>query len=364
MDVAIIGGGLSGLTLALLLQEAGKRVCVLEAQPRPGGRIASVLATGSGEALADLGPTWVWTDYQPVAERWVKRLGLEIFAQYESGLGIYEPVNGAPVTARLPQMYGSMRVAGGTIALVHALTESLAPDVLSTGRTVTNVSVHADDVEIKTTTPDGDGHTTLRATQVVAAVPPRIAAHTIEWSPALESTTGRALAAVPTWMAPHAKAVVLYDRAFWREKGLSGRIASQRGPLVEVHDHCGPQGTPAALFGFVGWPASSRAARGDEALTQAIGEQLSRCFGSDAPSPIAIHVRDWARSPLVATPADLTSNIAHPSRGPDSLRAAHMNGRVRFCVSETASLSPGLIEGAFAAAEETASALLAEPAGT
>ena len=119
------------------------------------------------------------------------------------------------------------------------------------------------------------------------------------------------LDATPTWMAPHAKAVALYDSPFWRENGLSGRIASQSGPLVEAHDHSGPDGSPAALFGFIGWPYATRAKMGTD-LQGAILDQLTRCFGADSPKPKSIHIEDWAGDPLVTTADDLTGPMAHP----------------------------------------------------
>lgn len=45
-DVIIIGAGLAGLTAALELQKAGKKVLVLEATEEPGGRVASEVVDG------------------------------------------------------------------------------------------------------------------------------------------------------------------------------------------------------------------------------------------------------------------------------------------------------------------------------
>ena len=45
-DVIIIGAGLAGLTAALELQKAGKKVTVLEAGEEPGGRVASEIVDG------------------------------------------------------------------------------------------------------------------------------------------------------------------------------------------------------------------------------------------------------------------------------------------------------------------------------
>ena len=51
MDVVIIGAGLSGLTAAVTLQEAGISVQVLEADAQIGGRIRSV--RDGARALSD-----------------------------------------------------------------------------------------------------------------------------------------------------------------------------------------------------------------------------------------------------------------------------------------------------------------------
>ena len=81
-----------------------------------------------------------------------------------------------------------------------------------------------------------------------------------------------------------------------------------------------------------------------------------RCFDPDCPAPLAIHLKDWATDPLVASPADLTSPMSDPDIGPAILRQPH--GRLCFAGAEVASQSPGLIEGAFATAEAAVAQLI------
>jgi monoamine oxidase len=355
VEIAILGAGISGLIVAHQLTGAGVQVVVLEARDQPGGRVRSA-RDAAGRVVGDLGPTWVWPDAQPVAAAWLARLQLESFAQFDDGLAIVEldPVR-APVRTRLPRQDGSVRLVGGTQALIDRLVAGLPAGTIVTGAPVTEIDAQGERIVASV----GRGAPSrITAAGLVVAVPPRIAAHQLAWQPRLPPALAAALAATPTWMAPHAKVVIQYARPFWRARGLSGRIASRVGPMVEVHDHCGASGEPAALFGFVGWPHPVRAARGAE-LAADVAAQLSRCFGDDAPAPLAITIEDWAADPRVAEAADLAGDGAHPEIGPSVLRQGHLGGRVWFAAAETAALSPGLIEGAMAAGERVAAAVLA-----
>jgi monoamine oxidase len=351
VETVVIGAGVSGLAAALLLTKAGVSVRVIEARDTPGGRIRSVVDPTSGAFLADLGPTWVWPIAQPVVRRWAETLGLETFPQFRAGSAVLDHGPGTkPEVLFLPSQTDNERVVGGSQAIVDQLVAGLPRDTILCGSPVTSVSIDADGVELRVGDEPGS---TLRCERVVVAVPPRIALHTIRWTPAFSPALADALDGMPTWMAPHAKVAVLYDEPFWREQGLSGRIASRSGPIVEGHDHSGPDGVPAALCGFIGWPHDLRAKLGSK-LEAEVHAQLARCFGPESPEPRSIHIEDWAANPRVASPHDLSGPMEHPEVGPEILRHPHAQGRLYFASAETALRSPGLIEGAFDAAERAA----------
>ena len=83
-EVLVIGGGLTGLTCAVLLHDAGHSVIVVEAAERLGGRVHSLRDPVSEAYLADLGPTWIWPEAQPFATRWIQELDLGLMPQFGS----------------------------------------------------------------------------------------------------------------------------------------------------------------------------------------------------------------------------------------------------------------------------------------
>jgi monoamine oxidase len=198
----------------------------------------------------------------------------------------------------------------------------------------------------------------LTAGKVIVAIPLRVAAVSLRlpWAPA---SLLDALSGMPTWMSSQAKAVAVYERPFWRDAGLSGRIVSRNGPLFEAHDHCSADNTTAAIFGFVSWSPEHRK-KDPEGLRQAILDQLSASFGTAAGHPIDLVVQDWAANARITTGMDLSQPAQHPDLAPAVLRQPHLDGRLRFAVSEVSEISPGLIEGALAAGEQAASELLGE----
>jgi monoamine oxidase len=84
-DVAIVGAGLSGLTAARLLTKAGKRVVVLEAQGRVGGRTWSQQI--SDMDFIDIGGQWIGKGHESMYGL-VHEAGLKTFPTYTRGKSI------------------------------------------------------------------------------------------------------------------------------------------------------------------------------------------------------------------------------------------------------------------------------------
>lgn len=81
-DVVIVGAGMSGLTAARLLTDAGKSVVILEARDRVGGRtLSKALSNGF---VVDMGGQWVGPTQQRVVGL-IGELGLQTFKTYNSG---------------------------------------------------------------------------------------------------------------------------------------------------------------------------------------------------------------------------------------------------------------------------------------
>jgi monoamine oxidase len=352
LDVVVIGAGLSGLTTAALLREAVADVQLVEAGPQVGGRIRAFRGPGNTSVLGDLGPTWVWPKYQPVVARWVASLGLETFEQFNEGDAVIQGYAPTALRQPLPGQDGMVRIVGGPSAIVDQLAERIDPATLRTSTPVTGLFEDGSQGVIVRL---GAGEV-ITARRVVLSIPLRVAATTLQM-PWATRELAELLRRTPTWMSTHAKAVALYDRPFWRQAGLSGRIASRAGPLLEAHDHSGKDGFPAAIFGFVGWPPNVRQ-REPDGLKRAILDQLSECLGPSAANPDDLIVQDWATNPHIVTDLDISEPADHPGIGPAVLRQPHLGGRIRFAVSEASEVSPGLIEGALAAGERAARELI------
>ena len=336
-DVLIVGGGLSGLALADELHRKGMDFQLLEARDRFGGRIHAAYVNG---AAFDLGPAWFWQE-QPRMAAATKRFGLTVFEQFSAGDIVAEGQNGnVRRGAGFASMAGSLRIAGGMTALVNAFATAVPADRLHLGQVVTEISQSKTGVIART------DRVSISANKIILALPPRVA-QAITFDPALPTDQCEAMGNVATWMAGHAKYLATYDKAHWRDAGLSGDGQSRRGPMVEFHDASPQSGGPYAVFGFVGFDANTRAAHRDE-MTQMATDQLERLFGA---KPRQLILQDWAQDTLTATPADHISG-GHPAYGRPPALTNIWDGRIILGSSEMGQSFGGYLEGALEAAKD------------
>ncbi len=85
-DVVVIGAGVSGLSAAVRLADAGRRVAVLEATPRLGGRASTFTDPGTGEPV-DNGQHVLFGCYRETYA-FLRRLGTERLAPLDPALAV------------------------------------------------------------------------------------------------------------------------------------------------------------------------------------------------------------------------------------------------------------------------------------
>ena len=374
LPIAIIGGGLSGLYAAFLLEQQGIDYILLEARDRLGGRIAvaksSVDQNASSHSVDneksndgfDLGPSWFWPEYQPQLSSLIETLNLPRFAQFEDGdMMVERAANELPVrTQGYQSSPPSMRLVGGMASLTDALYARLNPTRIITGQIVKRVIKTERCISIESESSaeqmTADQITTYHAQHVLLALPPRLAASNIKFEPTLPQDLVAELQETATWMAPHAKYVAVYDSPFWRNQGLSGSARSAVGPLTEIHDASLVEGN-GALFGFFGVPAHIRQSVSEMELKAHCRAQLVRLFGAQAETPTAEYLKDWAQDSLTATPADASGSGQHAVAPNAKPNIGAWQNCLTGSASEWSDAFPGYIAGAIDAAHKAVQGL-------
>lgn len=339
-DVVVVGAGIAGLACARALVAAGRSVVVLEARDRVGGRLLSI------DGL-DLGATWFWSS-EPRVTRLVAELGVASHAQHLAGDAIYHVAAGAQRIQGNPIDVPSERASAGMDELTRRLADRLPEGVVRVGRAVAEIAATADAMTARTSAG------VVRAGHLVLAVPPALAVHRIGFSTALPDRVASVARVTPVWMGAVTKVVARYESAFWRDDGRAGAAISHVGPIREIHDMSGPNGDPAALFGFV--PAT----RVDEPTVsrEQVITQLVEIFGAPAAQASEVHIQDWRAEPETSPPG-VEALGAYQAFGHPVYAEAAFDGRLHWASTETATHSAGHVEGALSAAERAAGAILA-----
>jgi monoamine oxidase len=239
---------------------------------------------------------------------------------------------------------------GGTPEVARRLGVELG-DSLRTSAPVRRI-VHTDDgVEVF-----ADG-ATVGARYVIVTAPPVLASQ-IEYDPPLPDAYGHLMRQMPSGAI--IRVITVYDRPFWRDKGLSGQSAAPQSPVPVTIDQSPPSPTTGApppqgiLSSYAIGPRAIELARMEPERRKSLwlSELAARFDDERAARPLAYGELDWS-----AERWSLGGMISHFPPGVLTSYGSVLHephGRIYWAGSERATEMHGLIEGAVRSGEQAA----------
>ncbi len=178
----------------------------------------------------------------------------------------------------------------------------------------------------------------VRARRVIMALTPSLC-NQIQFDPPLPEARREMQRRWPAH-SPGRKTAHVYDKPFWRKKGLNGHIMQANGPLFWAYDNSPPDGSIGVINCFVAQsmlPADPKLA---EPMLSAI---LAQGLGDEALHPLEFHDMDWGQeqwsiSCVSAIPPGFWTRYGealHPSVG-----------KLIWSGTETADIWAGYMDGA------------------
>ncbi len=333
----IVGGGLSGLSLAYQLSQIGINATILEASSRLGGRIQTI--KGKKDTPLELGATW-FSDIHPSLLEFIDELGLSKYEQYSKGISLFETKSFEPPQEFfIPESKNpSYRISGGTQRIIDTLAEKISRKNIHLNAKVHSLTV-ADDL-LKLETSDGKIY---HGDKVILCIPPELISK-IRFSPALPDDLKQLLPEVQTWMAGALKFVVEYDKSFWRQKGYSGMLFSHAGIVSEMYDHTNLE---ESKYGFTGFLNGGAVGYSKETRKNQVLQHLKKLLGEKAASPIFYEDKIWTDEFVISGNQNI--QWPHQNNGHLLLQKGFFNEKLFLCNTETSPEFSGYMEGAIRA---------------
>ena len=239
------------------------------------------------------------------------------------------------------------RFDGGAQLVAIRLAEKLG-DIVQLSRPVRRISQENGSVTV-----EGDGFA-VKGRRAIMTVPPALAGR-IDYRPAMPSLRDQLTQRAP--MGCVIKVNAVYDRPFWREDGLSGRVVCDDGPVKVVFDNSPVRGSPGVLVTFIEGGDGRRYGHLPPAeRRQVVADCMVRYFGPKAAKMERYVEKDWSAEEFSrgcyggVFPAGTLVSCGTALREPV--------GRIHWAGTETATVNVGYMDGAVRSGERAAAEVL------
>ena len=192
------------------------------------------------------------------------------------------------------------------------------------------------------------------AKRVIVAIPPVLAGR-IEYKPLLPYDRDQFTQRVA--MGTLTKVTAVYERPFWRDKGLNGTAVSTDHLVSATFDGSPPDGKPGIIFGFVGGDKCREYLRlsDSERRNRILGEYAT-FFGEEGRNATAFFDTPWPEFAWTrGGPVGLHGPGSLVANGP-ALRRVF--GRIHWAGTETSGYWNGYMDGAVRSGERAAREVL------
>jgi monoamine oxidase len=241
------------------------------------------------------------------------------------------------------------RILGGAMAVALKMADSLPQNTIQFNAPVKTIIQHENGVEVL------GANFRFTAKKVIVALPPTMAAR-IDYQPLLPANRDQLLQRIP--MGTVWKCYAVYDRPFWREKGLNGLAASDEGFVSVTFDNSPKDGSKGIMMGFV----LANQAKGFSLLSEierkkAVLHQFEKFFGQEASNPQFYIDKSWAEEEFTrgcyagVMPTGAWTSLGKHLREPI--------GHIHWAGTETSDIWNGYIDGAVRSGERVAKEVLA-----
>jgi monoamine oxidase len=338
------------------LVEVGVAMARLNAMARKVPIEAPWTAPKAGRWDSETFETWMRRNVKTKAAREILRLAIigvwAVEPRDVSLLHVLFYVHSAGTLELLTDTEGGAqqdRVVGGTQLVSIRMAEHLGGDAVELSTPVRAIAHHDDGVTVVS------DRVVVRAKRAILAIPPTLAGR-VAYDPPLPAVRDGLTQRMA--MGSVVKCMAIYERPFWRERGLSGAVTSVTGPVSVGFDNSPPDGSPGVLMGFLeGGAARAHADLTQEARRRAVCESFARMFGPEAAEPISYADRSWRSEEWSrGCYGGFMPPGAWTDHGP-ALREPV--GSLHWAGAETATVWNGYMDGAVSSGRRAASEVLA-----